>query len=76
MLKLVKIIKDKSILTNICNLWHEKSISHTILQFHSRKSYIDDKDISSIILGIIKMIREDERKRIFDLLHVRQSNKK
>jgi len=47
---------------------YRTSPTHKVLQFRSNRNTISDKDIMSLLMGVIKLVRESERNKIMNEL--------
>ena len=50
-----------------CGVYHFTP-HHTVLQFKTKRNSISDKDIMSLFMGIIRLVRENERTKILSEL--------
>ena len=54
---------------NINRVWYLNPKFNKILKFKNKKNLaLSDSDIVSILMGIIKMVREDERNKVLAIL--------
>ena len=66
----MKILKSNTS-TQINSVWKLRKASQNILYFNkANEPFISDKEICAIITGFIRLIREDERKKV--LLSIKQ----